>query len=77
MRFMKTQRITIEVSEDQKRNIKILATLSNLNIKEFILDRTIGLEPNEETLKSFQDYENKVALKKNDNFDDFWNEIIK
>ncbi len=74
---MKTQRITIEVSEDQKRNIKILATLSNLNIKEFILDRTIGLEPNEETLKSFQDYENKVGLKKNDNFDDFWNEIIK
>lgn len=74
---MKVQRITIEVSEEQKRNIRILAALSNLNVKELILDRTIGLEPNAETLKSFDDYKNNVGLTKHDNFEDFWNEITK
>lgn len=74
---MKIQRITIEVSEEQKRNIKVLAALSNLNIKELILDRTIGLEPNAETLKSFHDYENNTGLKKHNNFEDFWADITK
>lgn len=74
---MKVQRITIEVSEEQKRNIKVLAALSNLNVRELILDRTIGLEPNDETIKSFEDYKNKVGLTKHDNFDEFWNDITK
>lgn len=72
---MKIQRITIEVTEEQKKNIKILAALNNLNIKELILDRTIGLEPNAETKKSFKDYKNKVGLTKKGGFDDFWKDI--
>lgn len=68
-------RVTIELSEDQKKKLKILAALSNMTVKDLIIDSTIGLEPNEETIKSFNDYENKVGLKKHNNFDDFWKEL--
>ena len=63
-------RITIEVDEEQKKQMKILATLSNLSLKDFILDRTIGIEPNEETIKSFKDYQNNKNLTTHGNFDD-------
>lgn len=68
-------RVTIELSEDQKKKLKVLAALSNMTIKDLIIERTIGSEPNEETIKSFNDYQNKVGLKKHDNFDDFWKDI--
>lgn len=63
-------RITIEVNEEQKKQIKVLAALSNLSLKDLILDRTIGIEPNEETLRSFDDYKNSRNLTKHNNFDD-------
>lgn len=63
-------RITIEIDEEQKRQIKVLAALSNLSLKDFILDRTIGIEPNKETIKSFEDYKNNRNLIKHNNFDE-------
>lgn len=64
-------RITIEVNNDQRRQMKILAALNNLSLKDFILDRTIGTEPNEETIRSFDDYQNRRDLTIHNNFDDF------
>lgn len=68
-------RVTIELSEDQKKKLKVLAALNNMTVKDLIIDRTIGLEPNEETIKAFSDYQNKVGLEKHDNFDDFWKDL--
>jgi len=68
-------RVTIELSEDQKKKLKVLAALNNMTVKDLIIDRTIGLEPNEETIRAFSDYQNKVGLKKHDNFDDFWKDL--
>jgi hypothetical protein len=68
-------RVTIELSESQKKQLKILAALSNMTIKDLILDRTIGLEPNEETIQAFSDYTNNAGLTKHDNFEDFWKGI--
>lgn len=70
-------RLTIELSEEQKKKLKILATLSNMTIKDFIIDSTIGLEPNEETIKSFEDVKNNAGLTKNKNFDEFWSSLNK
>jgi hypothetical protein len=70
-------RITIEISEDQKNQLKILAALSKMTLKDLILDRTIGAEPNKETIQAFSDYKNKVGLTKHDNFGDFWKDINK
>lgn len=67
-------RITIEVSEEQKREMKILATLSDLTLKDLIIDRTIGLEPNEETIQSFKDYKNNKVSKHKD-FNSFINDL--
>ena len=63
-------RLTIEITEEQKHSIKILAALSKLSLKDFIIDRTIGMKPNAETLKSFSDYQNNSGLTKHKNFDD-------
>jgi hypothetical protein len=68
-------RLTIEISEDQKNQLKVLAALSKMTLKDLILDRTIGAEPNEETIQAFSDYKNKVGLIKHDNFSDFWKDI--
>lgn len=70
-------RITIELSEDQKKKLKLLAAFCNMTIKDLIIDRTIGSEPNEETIKSFKDYQNRTGLTKHDNFDDFWNDLTR
>lgn len=48
-------RITIEVTEEQKHKMKVLASLNNQTLKDFILDNTIEGEPNEETLKAFKE----------------------
>ncbi len=70
-------RVTIEINEEQKRQIKILAALSNLSLKDFILDRTIGMNPNAETLKSFDDYKNNKNLTKHPNFDELIKDLNK
>ncbi len=70
-------RVTIEISENQKNQLKVLAALNKMTLKDLIIDRTIGAEPNEETIKSFNDYKNNVGLTKHANFDDLWNDINK
>lgn len=62
-------RITIEVTEEQKHAMKVLAAVSKLSLKDFILDRTVGIKPNQETIKSFNDYQNNFDLTKHQNFD--------
>ena len=39
-------RLTIEIEPEQHRQIKTLATFSGMTIKEFILSKTIGPQPN-------------------------------
>lgn len=75
MRQANLTRVTIELSEEQKKKLKVLAAFHEMTIKDFIIDRTIGSEPNEETKKSFKDYENKVGISEHKNFEDFWKEI--
>ena len=68
-------RLTIELSNGQKKKLKLLATFCDMTVKDLILDRTIGLEPKKETIKSFDDYKNKKNLTKSNNFEDFWKKI--
>lgn len=72
-----TTRLTIELSEKQKQQLKVLAAVRNLTIKDFIIDCTIGHKPNKETLKSFDDYQKKIGLTKHKNFESFWKGINK
>ncbi len=72
---MKSTRLTIEISDDQKKKLKVLAAFFDMTVKDFILDRTIGHELNEETKKSFNDYQKNIDLTKHENFEDFWNDI--
>lgn len=68
-------RVTIKLSEHQKKQLEIVAALNNMTVKDLIVDRTIGAEPNEETIEAFGNYQNKVGLIKHDNFDDFWKDL--
>lgn len=70
-------RVTIEVSENQKKQLKVLAAFYDMTIKDFILDRTIGAVPNDETIKSFNDYKNNIGLTKHQDFDEFWEDLNK
>lgn len=75
MRNLSITRLTIEISEEQKKKLKVLAAFYNMTIKDLILDRTIGKVPNEETIKSFEDAKNKKNLTASKDFDDFWKKI--
>ena len=68
-------RVTIEISEAQKKKLRVLAALYDMTVKELILDRTIGSEPNKETLKSFRDYENNVNITRYKNLEDLWKDL--
>jgi hypothetical protein len=68
-------RLTIELSEAQKKKLKMLAAFCDMTLKDFIIERTIGFEPNKETKKSFNDYKNKKNLTVNNSFEEFWKEI--
>jgi hypothetical protein len=68
-------RVTIELTEDQKKKLKVLAAICDMTIKDFIIEKTIGHEPNKETLKSFNDYQKNIGLKRHSSFDAFWKDI--
>jgi len=70
-------RISIDISEQQRKKIRVLAAFYDMTIKDFIIDRTIGSTPNEETIKSFDDYKNNVGLTKHNDFDEFWDDLNK
>lgn len=51
-------RVTIEVTEQERHQLKVLAALNKLSVKDFILENTIknkAKKPNKETLKAFDD----------------------
>lgn len=72
-----TTRITIEVSNSQKQQIKILAALKKVTIKDLILERTIGLEEKQEdsTKTESGDIQDKKDLESGRNFGKFWKNI--
>lgn len=73
-------RVTIEVTEQQRQQLKVLATINNLSVKDFILQKTIGdsaKKPNKETLKSFSDVKKNKNLTKHANFNAFLKNIKK
>lgn len=68
-------RLTIELSEEQKKKLKMLAAFCNMTIKDLIIDKTIGFDVNKETKKSFNDHKNQKNLTKCKDFEDFWQKI--
>lgn len=73
-------RVTIEVTEAERQQLKVLATINNLSVKDFILQKTIGdtsKKPNKKTLKAFDDVKNNKNLTKHSNFKKFLKDIKK
>ncbi len=73
-------RVTIEVTEAERQQIKVLATINNLSVKDFILQKTLGeasKKPNKKTLKAFSDVENNKSLTKHSNFQKFLKDVKK
>lgn len=73
-------RVTIEITEQERQQLKVLATINNLSVKDFILQKTIGdpkKKPNKETLKSFSDVKKNKNLTKHSNFNNFLKDIKK
>ncbi len=73
-------RVTIEVTEDQRQQLKVLATINNLSVKDFILQKTLGDEskkPSKKLLKSFDDVKKNKNLTKHSNFNKFLKDIKK
>jgi hypothetical protein len=73
-------RVTIEVSDQERQQLKVLATINNLSLKDYILQKTIGdseKKPNKETLKSFSDVKKNKNLTKHSNFNKFLKDIKK
>lgn len=73
-------RVTIEITEAERQQLKVLATINNLSVKDFILQKTIGdtgKKPNKKTLKAFDDVKNNKNLTKHSNFKKFLKDIKK
>lgn len=73
-------RVTIEVTSEERQQLKVLATINNLSLKDFILQKTIGHQtkkPNKKTLKAFDDVKNNKNLTKHSNFKKFLKDIKK
>lgn len=73
-------RVTIEVTDQERQQLKVLATINNLSLKDFILQKTIGdvgSKPNKQTLKAFDDAKKNKNLTKHSNFNKFLKDIKK
>jgi hypothetical protein len=68
-------RITIEVTDRQKKQMKILAAVNDLTLKDYILDMTIRKEANQKTLESFDDYDQGNNLKYHKNIRDLMQDL--
>lgn len=68
-------RITIEVTPEQKQQIKILAALKKVSVKDLILERTIGLEEKEQSnSQNLSGHElDQQDVEKGKRFKAFWN----
>ena len=69
-------KVTIDVSEDERTYIKILATKKKMTISEFIMSfvrpNIPHSEPNAETKRAMQDIEKNKDLTRYKNVDAFW-----
>jgi len=73
-------RVTIEVTDQERQQLKVLATINNLSLKDFILHKTIGdtdKKPSKQLLKSFDDVKKNKNLTKHSNFNKFLKDIKK
>jgi uncharacterized protein (DUF1778 family) len=73
-------RVTIEVTDQERQQLKVLATINNLSLKDFILQKTIGdanKKPSKQLLKSFDDVKKNKNLTKHSNFNKFLKDIKK
>ena len=71
-------RISIEVSPEEHKNIKVLASLEGKKIKDFVLDKIFGdtdreLKP--ETILAIQDALNNKNITKHDSVDDMFKSL--
>lgn len=69
-------KITIDVSEDERTYIKILATKKKMTISEFIMSyvrpNIPHEEPNAETQKAMRDVDERKNLTRCNSIDEFW-----
>lgn len=73
-------RVTIEVTDQERQQLKVLATINNLSLKDFILQKTIGdmnKKPSKQLLKSFNDAKRNKNLTRHSNFNTFLKDIKK
>jgi hypothetical protein len=73
-------RVTIEVTEQERQQLKVLASINSLSLKDFILQKTIGdasKKPGKQLLKSFDDAKKNKNLTKHSNFNKFLKDIKK
>lgn len=73
-------RLSIEVTPQERRRLKILAEAQGLTLKALvfsILEPILYPErvPNEETIKALEDCEKGVGLTVCDSIEDFWNKM--
>jgi hypothetical protein len=71
-------KITIDVSEDERTYIKMLATKKKMTISEFIMfyvRPNIPHEPNAETQKAIRDVEERKNLTRCTSIEEFWQVI--
>jgi antitoxin component of RelBE/YafQ-DinJ toxin-antitoxin module len=67
-------KISVDVSEEERTYIKMIAAKKNMTISEFIMSfvRPNIPQPNAETKKAMKDIEENKNLTRYKNIDDFW-----
>ncbi len=69
-------KVTIDVSEDERTYIKMLATKKKMTISEFIMSYVRPHiphdEPNDETKKAMRDVDQRKNLTRCNSLEDFW-----
>ena len=72
-------KVTIDVSDDERTYIKMIAAKKKMTISEFIMSfarpNLPQSEPNAETKKAMKDIEEKKNLQRYKTVDDFWTDM--
>lgn len=72
-------KVTIDVSEDERTYIKMLATKKKMTISEFIMfyvrPNIPHDEPNTETQKAMRDVDERKNLTRCNSIEEFWNAV--
>ncbi len=72
-----TTRLSVEISKNEHKKLKVLADVNGLTLKEFILAVLEPIlypkkKPNKATLKAIEDTEKGIGLKTYKNIDEMW-----